>query len=157
VAYEKGQIPVSSYRNVVVGTDGSESSYLAVDRAAVLAHDAGAVLHLVSAFRPVPQRDRQRAAEELGDLAYRVEGSGPAEDALAGAEDRARAAGAIMIEKHALQGEPVEVLIEAAKDADVLVVGNRGLNSLSGRLLGSVPQNVSHKAGCDVLIVHTTG
>jgi nucleotide-binding universal stress UspA family protein len=62
-----------------------------------------------------------------------------------------------MIEKHALQGEPVEVLIEAAKDADVLVVGNRGLNSLSGRLLGSVPQNVSHKAGCDVLIVHTTG
>jgi nucleotide-binding universal stress UspA family protein len=148
---------VSSYRNVVVGTDGSESSYLAVDRAAVLAHDAGAVLHLVSAFRPVPQRDRQRAAEELGDLAYRVEGSGPAEDALAGAEDRARAAGAIMIEKHALQGEPVEVLIEAAKDADVLVVGNRGLNSLSGRLLGSVPQNVSHKAGCDVLIVHTTG
>lgn len=148
---------MSSYRNVMVGTDGSESSFLAVERAASLAHDAGAVLHLVSAFRPVPQRDRQRAAEELGDLAYRVEGSGPAEDALARAEERARAAGALMIEKHALQGDPVDVLVDAAKDADILVVGNRGLNSLSGRLLGSVPQNVSHKAGCDVLIVHTTG
>jgi nucleotide-binding universal stress UspA family protein len=148
---------VSSYRNVMVGTDGSESSFLAVERAASLAHDAGAVLHLVSAFRPVAQRDRQRAAEELGDLAYRVEGSGPAEDALAGAEDRARAAGALMIEKHALEGDPVDVLVEAAKGADLLVIGNRGLNSLSGRLLGSVPQNVSHKAGCDVLIVHTTG
>ena len=34
--------------------------------------------------------------------------------------------------------------------------GNRGLNSLAGRLLGSVPANISHRAACDVLIVHTT-
>ena len=40
---------------------------------------------------------------------------------------------------------------------DLLVVGNRGLNSLAGRLLGSVPANITHKAACDVLIVHTTG
>jgi nucleotide-binding universal stress UspA family protein len=38
-----------------------------------------------------------------------------------------------------------------------VVVGNRGLNSLAGRLLGSVPANISHRATCDVLIVHTTG
>jgi nucleotide-binding universal stress UspA family protein len=40
--------------------------------------------------------------------------------------------------------------------ADVLVVGNVGLNTIAGRLLGSVPANVSHKAKTDVLIVHTT-
>lgn len=148
---------MSSYRNVMVGTDGSESSYLAVDRAAAFAHDAGAVLHLVSAYRPVAQRDRQRAAEELGELAYRVEGSESAQDALDKAEQRARSAGALMIEKEAVQGDAVDVLVEAAKKADLLVVGNRGLNRLAGRILGSVPQNVLHRAGCDVLIVHTTG
>jgi len=40
--------------------------------------------------------------------------------------------------------------------ADLVVVGNRGLNSLAGRLLGSVPQGVSRRALTDVLIVHTT-
>ncbi|PWD40958.1 universal stress protein, partial [Gordonia paraffinivorans] len=41
--------------------------------------------------------------------------------------------------------------------ADLLVVGNRGLNSIAGRLLGSVPADVARKSSCDVLIVHTTG
>ena len=39
--------------------------------------------------------------------------------------------------------------------AGLLVVGNRGLNTLAGRLLGSVPADVSRRAPCDVLIVHT--
>jgi nucleotide-binding universal stress UspA family protein len=39
---------------------------------------------------------------------------------------------------------------------DLLVVGNRGLNRFAGRLLGSVPANISHQAKCDFLIVHTT-
>jgi nucleotide-binding universal stress UspA family protein len=41
--------------------------------------------------------------------------------------------------------------------ADLMVVGNRGLNTLAGRLLGSVPAAVTHRARCDVLIVHTVG
>jgi nucleotide-binding universal stress UspA family protein len=36
------------------------------------------------------------------------------------------------------------------------VVGNRGLNTLAGRILGSVPSEVARKSGVDVLIVHTT-
>ena len=56
-------------------------------------------------------------------------------------------------------GRPVDELVRLAKDRDVdlMVIGNRGLNSLAGRLLGSVPANVSHRVQCDVLIVHTTG
>jgi nucleotide-binding universal stress UspA family protein len=150
---------VASYTQVLVGTDGSESSFRAVDRAALIAHDAGATLHLVSAYRPLTPRDRERAAAEIGEIAYRVAGSGPADDALTAAADRAGKVGATDIQKHAIEGDPVDVLLDAAGTvhADLLVVGNRGLNSLAGRLLGSVPQNVSHKAPCDVLIVHTTG
>jgi nucleotide-binding universal stress UspA family protein len=149
---------VASFSTVLVGTDGSESSFRAVDRAASLAGESGAVLHLVSAYRPLPARERDRAAAELRDLTYKVTGSAPAEAALGLALDRARAAGANKIETHAIEGDPVDVLIDTAVHlkVELLVVGNRGLNSLAGRLLGSVPQNVSHKAGCDVLIVHTT-
>ena len=59
----------------------------------------------------------------------------------------------------AVQGDPVDELarIAADREVDLVVVGNRGLNSLAGRLLGSVPANISHRATCDVLIVHTTG
>jgi nucleotide-binding universal stress UspA family protein len=150
---------MASYVNVLVGTDGSTSSFKAVDRAARLAADAGATLHLVSAYREMSARDRARAADQLGhDMAYKVEGAGPAEGVLGDAEDIAAKAGAKKISKHAIAGDPVDVLIDAVRStqADVLVVGNRGLNSLAGRLLGSVPQNVSHRAACDVLIVHTT-
>lgn len=150
---------MGSFASVLVGTDGSESSFRAVDRAAALAADSGATLHLVSAYRPLPARERDRAAAELGDLSYKVAGSAPAEDALGEAADRARAAGVTEVRTHAVEGDPVDVLIDSAArlHADLLVVGNRGLNSLAGRLLGSVPQNVTHKARCDVLIVHTTG
>ena len=54
-------------------------------------------------------------------------------------------------------GAPVTSLVEAAESAkaDLLVVGSRGLNTLKGRLLGSVPSDVSRRADCDVLVVRT--
>lgn len=150
---------MSSYRTVLVGTDGSQSSLRAVDRAAAVARDAGATLLLVSAYRPISGRVREEAVAELGDLAYKVAGSHPAEDALTDAVGRARAGGAERIETEAIEGDPVDVLVETCsrRGVDLLVVGNRGLGSVAGRLLGSVPQNVTHRAPCDVLIVHTTG
>jgi len=157
---------VSSYTTVLVGTDGSESSFRAVDRAAALAGDAGAELLLVTAYRPMSAREQQVSAREqqaardaLGDEAYKVAGSTPAEDVLRDAADRARAAGAAEIDILAIEGDPVDALLDtiSARSVDLLVVGNRGLNSLAGRLLGSVPANLTHKATCDVLVVHTTG
>jgi nucleotide-binding universal stress UspA family protein len=52
----------------------------------------------------------------------------------------------------------VDVLDQAVADsgADLLVVGNVGLNTLTGRILGSVPQSVARRSGVDVLIVHTS-
>ncbi len=150
---------VSSYTTVLVGTDGSDSSFRAVDRAAVVARDAGATLVLLTAYRPMNPREIQDARAALGDEAYKVSGSTPAEDVLRDAAERARKVGAVKLEQLAVEGDPVDALVRAVDErgVDLLVVGNRGLNSLAGRLLGSVPANISHRASCDVLIVHTTG
>ena len=53
------------------------------------------------------------------------------------------------------EGEPADVLVRLAEDcaADILVVGNKGMQR---RVLGSVPNTVTHKAGCSVLVVKTT-
>ena len=98
------------------------------------------------------------AAEDvLGDDAYQVVGSSPAEETLRTATERAAAQGARAVERLAVEGEPVKSLLGAIDEhrADLLVVGNRGLNTLAGRLLGSVPADVTRRAPCDVLIVHT--
>jgi len=120
---------------------------------------AGATLLVVCAYRPMSAREVQDAAEALGGESYKVSGSTPAEDVLRDAADRARAAGAEKVETLAVEGDAVDELANVADErgVDLVVVGNRGLNSLAGRLLGSVPANISHRATCDVLIVHTTG
>jgi nucleotide-binding universal stress UspA family protein len=148
---------MSAYQTVMVGTDGSDSSYRAVDRAADVARDAAARLVIVCAYTPATRRQVAAAEEVLGDEAYQVVGSSPAEETLRTATERAAAQGARAVERLAVEGEPVKSLLGAIDEyrADLLVVGNRGLNTLAGRLLGSVPADVSRRAPCDVLIVHT--
>jgi nucleotide-binding universal stress UspA family protein len=148
---------VASYSTVLVGTDGSASSFLAVDTAAALAADTGAALLILCAYTPLTARAEREAAAELGNDAYKVHGSNPAETVLNDAKARAMEGGAHRVRAVAVEGDPVDRLLEAATSdsVDLIVVGNRGLNSLAGRLLGSVPQNVLHKAPCDVLVVHT--
>jgi nucleotide-binding universal stress UspA family protein len=148
---------MGAYRAVVVGTDGSDSSYRAVDRAADIARDSAAKLVLVCAYTPATKREVAYAEDVLGDDAYMVVGSTPADETLRTAAERAAAAGASLVERVAVEGEPVKSLISAVEthQGDLLVVGNRGLNTLAGRLLGSVPADVSRRAPCDVLIVHT--
>ncbi|GAA3447282.1 universal stress protein [Planomonospora venezuelensis] len=149
---------MATYQTILVGTDGSASSFRAVAAAASLAAATGAGLVLACAYLPMRERDRSAAADVLGELSYKVSGSTPADDALRAAREHAVAAGARKIELAAEEGDAVDALVALAARyrADLLVVGNRGLNSLAGRLLGSVPSAVSHRAGCDVLIVHTT-
>lgn len=148
---------MTAYRTIVVGTDGSDSSYVAVERAAALAADAGATLYIACAFYPTDDRDVAAAADVLKDEAYQVRGSAPTSEILRVARDKAAAAGAVNVVEKAVVGEPVESLLALLKevDADLLVVGNRGLNTLAGRLLGSVPSDVARKSRSDVLIVHT--
>jgi nucleotide-binding universal stress UspA family protein len=74
------------------------------------------------------------------------------------ARERAAAAGAGDMRTVAVLGSPVEALLDVVRreDAGLLVVGNHGLNSTKGRLLGSVPA-ATRRSAVDVLVVHTTG
>ncbi len=150
---------MGGYTTVVVGTDGSETSYRAVERAAALARDANALLVLACAYEPSRDRDIAGDLDILGeDAGYQVVGSAPAEDTLRTARERASAAGAARIDTLAVQGKAADMLQKVVKDtaADLLVVGNRGLNTLAGRIIGSVPLDVARHTPVDVLIVHTT-
>lgn len=149
-----------SYQLVLVGTDGSDTSFLAVERAAGLATDAGGALLIVSAYQPADDSSLTREKDILGADAYQLVGSAPAEDNVGRARDRAIRAGADAgaVETLTVQGDPVDVLCRVAADrsADLIVVGNRGLNRIGGRILGSVPADVARRARVDVLIAHTT-
>ena len=150
---------MSAYNHIVVGTDGSDTSFVAVDRAGALAGATDATLVIVCAYEPSGREEVQRAQDQLGrDASYQVVGSAPAEDTVSRARDRAVKAGARKVETTVSRGDAAHVLRDAVRThrADLLVVGNRGLNTLAGRILGSVPAEVARHAGVDVLIVHTT-
>ena len=149
---------MAAYTTIVVGTDGSDTSLNAVDRAARLAADSGATLVIACAYLPSRDEDIAREKDILGDEAYQIVGSAPAEDTLRTARDRAAAVGAAGIDTRVVRGRPADTLCAVAADAsaDLLVVGNVGLNTLAGRILGSVPLQVARQADVDVLIVHTS-
>ena len=148
---------MGGYNTVVVGTDGSESSLRAVERAGRLASGPDAKVIVATAYLPAPEDTR--AADALRDEGYKMVGNAPIYDILREAGERAKAAGAANVEERAVEGAPVDALVDIANEvgADLLVVGNVGLNTIAGRLLGSVPANVARKSKTDVLIVHTTG
>jgi len=147
---------MGGYQTVVVGTDGSDSSLRAVERAGQLASGPGAKLIVASAFIPAPEDTR--AADMLKDESYKVAGNAPVYEILREARERATAAGAAEVEERAVEGAPVDALVDLVAEvgADLLVVGNLGLNTIAGRQLGSVPANVARRSKSDVLIVHTT-
>lgn len=120
---------------IVVGTDGSITAGRAVDRAAHLAGSVKARLIVAyvgeaSTGRTVLSGVQRQYGDDEVDLDTALLTGDPA-DALLGLAD--------------------------AEHADLIVVGNKGMTGAQRFLLGSVPNKISHRAACDVLIVHTTG
>jgi nucleotide-binding universal stress UspA family protein len=150
---------MSAYKTVVVGTDGSDSSLRAVDRAAAIAADHGAKLIVATAYIPASEEKGRYAIPPGSDHGqdYRTQGDAPINRILQDARERAHQAGAKNVQEKSIVGAPVNALVHLAEevDADLLVVGNVGLSTVAGRLLGSVPSEVSRRAKTDVLIVHT--
>lgn len=144
---------MSNYSTIVVGTDGSKSSMLAVERAAQIAAAFDAKLIVGCAY----YETKEDASKTLRQDSITVLGTDPAQQNLDKAAEHARSVGATQIETAIRPGTPVEALMAIVNEekADLLVVGNRGINSLTGRLLGSVPADVARQSDCDVMIVHT--
>jgi nucleotide-binding universal stress UspA family protein len=146
------------FRAIVVGTDGSATASEAVRQAVELAKDVGARIDLVSAYEPVSlARLRDERVEVPEDLQWMVNPREDVDATLAAAAEVARNAG-VTVETHALQGDPADALLDVAEEteADLIVVGNKGMTGAKRFLLGSVPNKVTHHAPCSVLIIRTS-
>ena len=145
-------------QSIVAGTDGSASAEKAVDRAGELARAMGATLHVVISYKDPAAGAWMAAAsgfavgEAFSDADLRLE----AQRIVDRSRERLSANG-IAAETHVCSGDPAQALMSVAADeeAEMIVVGNRGMSGAK-RMLGSVPNTVSHNATCGVLIVPTT-
>ena len=147
-----------AYASVVVGTDGSATAETAVRHAGKLAADHGARLVIVTAYEPDGERGskgRTRNAPEV--IKWALTDRHQAEEKAKYGKTLAAEVGATSVVAQAVAGNPPDVLLEAASDfdADLIVVGSKGLTGASRFVLGSVASAVSHHAPCDVLIVQT--
>jgi nucleotide-binding universal stress UspA family protein len=140
---------------IVVGTDGSDTAQKAVEEAVRLAKALDAEVHLVSAF--VPLRAHVSGAPEGAAKVWQPLPDSQVEATLSQAEASVRLSG-VTVKTHAAQGDPAHALLETANEvgATLIVVGSRGMHGAK-RVLGSVPNTVSHRAQCNVLIVNTGG
>jgi nucleotide-binding universal stress UspA family protein len=148
------------YRTIVVGTDGSKTASAAVDHAALLAKSVGATLHIIHAYKPmssmmpmdplIVQPDPVMVQRELEDHAKGI---------CVQAADRARAAGAETVTHVSGAKDPAEALVTLAEhlNADLMVVGNKGMAGVRRFITGSVPNRVAHHCPCHLLVVATSG
>jgi nucleotide-binding universal stress UspA family protein len=137
---------------VAVGVDASATAGEAVKLAAEIARRFDARLVLLSAY----DRADGAAPGHGGESEHQWATSAGARqrETVARTEDRLRQEG-LRCETLTGEGHAAEVLVRLAEEcaADILVVGNKGMQR---RVLGSVPNTVTHKASCSVLVVKTT-
>jgi nucleotide-binding universal stress UspA family protein len=155
----KRQIPVSgAIRSIVVGTDGSATATEAVRRAADLARAEGATLHVVTAYDPTLSGSVRREMGEMPAELHWMASPGEAADVILRQAASLVVREGIDVEVHSAPGDAAEALVAVADEvgADLIVVGNKGMAGLAGFIRRSVPNRVSHRATCDVLIVNTT-
>ena len=146
------------FTRIVVGTDGSETAAEAVRQAIDLAKLAGAQLSIVSAYAPVSERrvkDEQAAPRPTSSTR-----SARARTSTWSSTPPppTRSKEGIEVQTHPVEGDPADAILNVAEEtnADLIVVGNKGMTGARRFLLGSVPNNVSHHAPCSVIIVRTT-
>jgi nucleotide-binding universal stress UspA family protein len=140
---------------ILVGTDGSPTADEAVRRAGQAAALGGARLHIVTA---VDGPARTAGAQELPpDLQWAATPGRRADQILERARDLVHPS--VVVELHSVPGNAADVLLQLADelDVDLLVVGNKGMHGVGGYVRPTVPNRVSHRARCDVLIVATDG
>jgi nucleotide-binding universal stress UspA family protein len=133
---------------VAVGTDGTPTAGEAVKQAAAIAKQFDAKLVLLSVYE-----DSGGGGEDV-ELQWASNPAARVRSILEWLEDDLKRQG-IKTETHADSGDPAKVLVQLAEEckADLLVIGNKGMQR---KVLGSVPNTVTHRAPCSVLVVKTT-
>jgi nucleotide-binding universal stress UspA family protein len=146
------------FDRIVVGTDGSETAAEAVRTATGLAKLSGGSLEIVCAYEPVPaERLRLESEGITGDVSHAVNPRQDVQFVLDKAAAVAKKEGVAVV-THPREGEPADAILDVAEEnnADLVIVGNKGMTGARRFLLGSVPNKISHHAPCDVWIVRTT-
>ena len=136
---------------VAVGTDGTKTAAEAVKTAAEIARRFDAKLVLLSAFQDTGARPKKGVSAEVQ---WATSPAARVQEILSRASKELSREG-MAVTTLVDEGDPAEVLVRLAEDcsADLLVIGNKGMQR---RVLGSVPNSVTHNAPCAVLVVKTT-
>ena len=139
-------------RRIVVGVDGSDHSRHALEWAIAEAEHTGAVVRVVLAY------DSGLAWIDVGSDAEALMLAHSAENAKKVLHETLAAVDlphedAVRVLPVTIEGEAARVLVDAADDADLLVVGSRGRGGFTGLLLGSVSQRCAERSPCPVVVV----
>lgn len=139
-------------RIVVTGVDNSETAAIAAQKAASLANDMGARLHVLSAYGTFESERINIGSDEIL-VSNEQEAEAVARDVFL---EIRREFPTLEITFAPGKGSPGEALVNAAEhlDADVIVVGNKRVQGVA-RVLGSVARDVAAHAHCDVYVAHT--
>ena len=149
------------YDAIVVGTDGSETSCRAVQRAGLYAQATDTPVVIASVFQRPQEGEVAPASQRAESPQVSIVASSyrAAVDVAGDAAGYARAAAPkANVDTVAVEGDPADALIDLAESRGntLLVVGNRGMAGSQRFLLGSVPNKISHHASGDVLIAMTS-
>jgi nucleotide-binding universal stress UspA family protein len=134
---------------IAVGIDGSPTAAKALDMAVEMARGLEAELVLLSVY------DGAAASDDAdNERAWADNPAARTQHSVEAAGERLSRSG-IKVSLLSDRGDAADVLVRLADEcgADVLIVGNKGMKR---RVLGSVPNTVTHKAACSVLVVKTT-
>ena len=137
------------YASIMVALDGSEQSLLALKHARAIAECFGSKLILVHAF---PHTSDLRDSIEYNNLvALRIKRG---EEIIETAR-KLLGQTSIEVDEELLEGPAAEAILSAAatRNADLIVMGSRGMGSLKGIVFGSVSTKISHYAPCPVMVV----
>lgn len=143
------------YSTIGVGTDGSDSSLAAVRAAASQARVYDATLIILSAWYSNTGSLLNSPASDVSSVP--VVSEDRADEYLAEAQRAAEEEGAPRIELRKMWGTPAAALLKETQDGgiDLLVIGNQGVNTLTGRLFGNIPTEIIRGSSVNVLIVNT--
>lgn len=135
-----------SRTRIVVGVDGSEGSIEALRWAGRQARATGAPISVIAAWDLPMYFGYAPAMDDIDWAASARQGLDQAVEKAAIDED-------IILSRHVVRGHAGTVLVDAGRDAELLVVGSRGHGAVAGMLLGSISQYCTQHASCPVVVV----
>jgi nucleotide-binding universal stress UspA family protein len=140
-------------KDMVVGVDGSPHSLKALSWSFEQASFSGRALHVLHSWEipptwsmvEVPSYEPEVLIRDYGNTELRE-----TSEAMAGFREDFPD---VKVRQEVMKGSPVKALGKASEQAELLVVGSRGLGGFRGLLLGSVSHALVHKAACPVAVV----